>query len=153
MVQRRRRLGHIQGMMVRLHPGPLATCPDTPTGRATRLGHRRAALVDECLQVRPLLWVLTKQRLGRQSADHLGLEPGMLWVRPPPEPLADITSSQSSQECSPPCHGGDRGFKSHRGRLTTWHGTPTGRAAKLKSWCLWVRLPPVLLDYASVGHW
>ena len=26
-------------------------------------------------------------------------------------------SSRSSTECSPPCHGGDRGFKSHRGRL------------------------------------
>lgn len=25
-------------------------------------------------------------------------------------------SSQSSQECSPPCHGGDRRFKSDRGR-------------------------------------
>ncbi len=28
-----------------------------------------------------------QQRLGRQLADHLGLEPGMLWVRLPPEPL------------------------------------------------------------------
>ena len=92
--------------------------------------------------------------LGRQMADHPGLDPGMLWVRPPPEPLEINTSSQSSQECSPPCHGGDRGFKSHRGRLTTWRGTPTGRAAKLKPWCLWVRLPPVLLGkHASVGHW
>ena len=27
------------------------------------------------------------------------------------------TSSQSSPECSPPCHGGDRRFKSDRGRL------------------------------------
>ena len=26
-------------------------------------------------------------------------------------------SSWSSPECSPPCHGGDHGFKSHRGRL------------------------------------
>jgi len=26
-------------------------------------------------------------RLGRQLADHLGLEPGMLWVRVAPEPL------------------------------------------------------------------
>ena len=25
--------------------------------------------------------------LGRQPADHLGLEPGMLWVQIPPEPL------------------------------------------------------------------
>ncbi len=28
--------------------------------------------------------------LGRQSADHLGLEPGMLWVRLPPELLKSI---------------------------------------------------------------
>ena len=27
-------------------------------------------------------------------------------------------SSWSSLECSPPCHGGDHGFKSHRGRST-----------------------------------
>ncbi len=51
VVQRPRRLAHIQETMVRFHPGPL------------------------------------RHRLGRQSADHLGLEPGMLWVRPPPEPL------------------------------------------------------------------
>ena len=41
----------------------------------------------ECLQVRVLLWVLTRQWLGRQLADHLGLEPWMLWVRLPPGPL------------------------------------------------------------------
>ena len=62
-----------------------------------------------------------------------------------------VTSSWSSQECSPACHAGDRGFKSHRGRSTRWHGTPTGRAAKLKPWCLWVRLPPVLLRKTCVG--
>ncbi len=33
-------------------------------------------------------------RLGRQLADHLGLEPGMLWVRLPPEPLRTITNDQ-----------------------------------------------------------
>ena len=32
--------------------------------------------------------------LGRQLADHLGLEPGMLWVRLPPEPLRMITNDQ-----------------------------------------------------------
>ena len=47
--------------------------------------------------------------LGRRSADHLGLEPGMLWVRVPPELLERNTSSRSSLECSPPCHGGDVG--------------------------------------------
>jgi hypothetical protein len=38
-------------------------------------------------------------------------------------------------------------------RALKWHGTRTGIAAKLKPWCLWVRLPPVLLEHASVGHW
>ena len=33
-------------------------------------------------------------RLGRQLADHLGLEPGMPWVRLPPEPLQRITNDQ-----------------------------------------------------------
>jgi hypothetical protein len=33
----------------------------------------------------------------------------------------------------------------------TWHGAPTGRAAKLKPWCLWVRIPPVLLAEALFG--
>ena len=115
------------GSVVRVHPGLLWRCPDTPTGRATRLK-------PECLQVRLLLWVLRKQRLGRQLADHLGLEPGILWVRLPPEPLQHNTSSRSSQECSPRRQRGDRGFKSHRGRSDTWHGTQTGKAAKLKPW-------------------
>ena len=56
-------------------------------------------------------------RLGRQPADHLGLEPGMLWVRLPPEPLKKIESSWSSLECSLARHARDRGFKSRRGRL------------------------------------
>lgn len=94
-------------------------------------------------------------RLGRQLADHLGLEPGMLWVRVPPEPLKETKSSWSSLECSPPCQGGGRGFKSHRGRL---HGAvrklAKRRSSNLRE-CLWVRLPPVLLDekHASAGHW
>ena len=56
-------------------------------------------------------------RLGRQLADHFGLEPEMLWVRIPPELLKNNLSSWSSLECSPACHAGDRGFKSHRGRF------------------------------------
>jgi hypothetical protein len=50
--------------------------PGTPTGRATWLKPR-------WLRIRLPPWA----RLGRQLADHLGLEPGMLWVRVPPEPL------------------------------------------------------------------
>ena len=57
-------------------------------------------------------------------------------------------------ECSPACHAGGRGFKSHRGRLIR-HGAPIGRAAKLKPWRLGVRIPLVLLNetHASAGHW
>jgi hypothetical protein len=39
-------------------------------------------------------------------------------------------------------------FDSRQGRF--WHGTPTGRATKLKPWRVWVRLPPVLLAH---GCW
>ena len=93
-------------------------------------------------------------RLGRQSADHPGLEPGMLWVRLPPGPLQLVTSSWSSQECSPACHAGDRGFKSHRGRLDDAVRKPAKRRSSNLRDCLWVRLPPVLLEqHASVGHW
>lgn len=76
---------------VRVPPGLLTQRGlDTPTGRATRLK-------PECLQVRILLWVLNRTTwLGRQLADHFGLEPEMLWVRIPPELLAHNTSSWSS---------------------------------------------------------
>ena len=97
--------------------------PDTPIGRATRLK-------PECLQVRVLLWVLTRQWLGRQLADHLGLEPWMSTtatrrcpVRIPPGPLRQHCP-RGAAECSPRCQRGDRGFKSHRGRSTKWHGAP-----------------------------
>ena len=54
---------------------------------------RAARLRPEGLQVRFLLWVLET-------------------IRP-----------RGAAECSPACHAGDRGFKSHRGR-STWHGAP-----------------------------
>ncbi len=72
-------------------------------------GHRRAALVAPPekhgpVVQRPRHLVHTQEtmvqlhpgplRLGRQLADHLGLEPGMLWVRLPPEPLRMITNDQ-----------------------------------------------------------
>ena len=61
-------------------------------------------------------------------------------------------SSQSSQECSPPCHGGDRRFKSDRGRFcSAVRKLAKRRSSNLRE--LWVRLPPVLLQDASVGHW
>ena len=37
-------------------------------------------------------------------------------------------------------------FDSHtRNCRCSWHGTPTGIAARSRAWCLWVRIPPVLL--------
>ena len=143
---------HIQETMVRFHPGLLlfeTTRPGTPTGRAVRLK-------PGCLRVRFLLWVLTQfnKWLGRQLADHLGLEPGMLWVRLPPGPLDNNTPSWSSLECSPPCQGGGRRFKSDRGCL---YGAvrQLGRATDFKRLWMWVRLPPVLLEqqHVSAGHW
>ena len=72
--------------------------------------------------------------LGRQPADHLGLEPRMLWVRPPPEPL-------TNQLC--PC---GAAWSARRpvtaeivgsnpiGDAGEWRGTQIGKAAKLKPW-------------------
>ena len=82
VVQRQRRLVHTQETMVRLHPG-LLVCPGTPIGRAAWLGHRREAVVaggcrfDSSPGHGPV----------GKLADHLGLEPGMLWVRVPPGPF------------------------------------------------------------------
>jgi hypothetical protein len=70
---------------------------------------------------------------------------------------SDITSSQCSPECSPPCQGGDRGFKSHRGRFQQDGAVrnPEKRRSSNLHECLWVRLPPVLLTTPCVGneHW
>lgn len=65
MVQRRRLLAYNQKTMVRVHPGLL------PGLSQTSLDMGRAFL------------------LSRQPADHLGSEPGMLWVRIPPEQIND----------------------------------------------------------------
>src|SRR5262249_26129000 len=121
--------------------------PGTPTGRAARLKPGR-------LWVRIPPWVVRAfavnrwdSRLGRQSADHSRSEREMLRVRLPPEPLqsAHQLPSRSSPECSPPCQGGDRGFKAHRGRCFPSAGTvrkPTKRPSSSLG-DLWVRLPLV----------
>src|SRR5438132_4760953 len=44
----------------------------------------------------------------------------------PPE----LLSSWSSLECSPPCHGGGRGFKSRRGRLLARYANRQSRQAQ-----------------------
>src|SRR4051794_5179632 len=108
VVQRQRLLSYKQETMVQLHPGLLTNAQVRQP--AERLGlNPSVCRFDSCSG---------HMRLGRQRADHLGLEPGMLWVRIPPELLKYILSSWSSLECSPACHAGDRGFKSHRGRST-----------------------------------
>ena len=66
-------------------------------------------------------------------------------------------SLRSSQECSPPCQGGGRGFKSHQGRLKIYgmvRKLEKRRSSDLRD-CLWVRLPLMLLEltHASAGHW
>ena len=70
-----------------LHPGNDGSCPSgitqyecsgTPIGRAAWLKPKR-------LRVRIPPCAIHETRLSRQLADHLGLEPGMLWVRIPPE--------------------------------------------------------------------
>ena len=115
VVQRQRLLAYTQATVVQVHPGLLGRIDMRNEKRFLRilkrdikrtgnrkrrrfLKTRRFARFDSCL------WALTT-RLGRQLADHLGLEPGMLWVRLPPELLKYILSSRSSLECSPPCHG------------------------------------------------
>ena len=116
--------------------------PDTPTGRAARLKPGR-------LRVRLPLWVLTNNWLGRQPADHPGLEPGMLWVRLPPEPLRTIMNNQwprgaawsarlpVTQEItgSNPVEGADTARYANR---------QSGEAQTFVT--LWVQLPPVLLS-------
>ena len=106
VVQRQRLLSYKQETMVQLHPGLLTIAQVRQLAERLGLNPRDSRFDSSSGHM----------RLGRQLADHLGLEPGMLWVRIPPELLQNILSSWSSLECSPACHAGDRGFKSHRGR-------------------------------------
>ena len=77
VVQRQRLLSYKQETMVQLHPGLLTNAQVRQL--AERLGlNPRDCRFDSCSG---------HIRLGRQLADHLGLEPGMLWVRIPPELL------------------------------------------------------------------
>ena len=107
VVQRQRLLSYKQETMVQLHPGLLTNAQVRQLAERLGLNPRDSRFESSSGHT----------RLGRQLADHLGLEPGMLWVRIPPELLKYILSSWSSLECSPACHAGDRGFKSHRGRF------------------------------------
>ena len=68
--------------MVRFHPGLLESAQVRQL--AERLGLNPSAAGSN-----PALGTVRDKWLGRQLADHLGLEPGMLWVRLPPAPLKE----------------------------------------------------------------
>ncbi len=75
----------------------------------------------------------TVKRLGRQLADHLGLEPGMLWVRLPPEPLATTNYVLVEQRSARlPVTQEIVGSNPIGDARPRWRGTQTGKAAKLK---------------------
>jgi hypothetical protein len=89
-------------------------------------------------------------RLGRQLADHLGLEPGMLWVRIPPELLQRKLCSRGAawsarlpvtQEIVGSNPIGDASIARYANRKS-------GEAQTFAT--LWVRLPPVLLESGCV---
>src|SRR5262245_40257286 len=97
------------------------------------------------------------------------------WNEATPSDATDPSRPCGVSASTPLCHGGRTGSIPVRGAQETQvsgfevqvgclqletrnlnlkprrHGTPTGRATKLKPWRVWVRLPPVLLDVASDG--
>ena len=79
VVQRQRRLAHIQAGVVRFHPGLLSietTRPDTPSRRAARLS-------PGCLQVRLLFWVLANNTSSWSSGVLACLSRRRSWVQIP----------------------------------------------------------------------
>ena len=97
--------------------------PRYANGRAARLGHRRQRWSPSVCRFESCSGYSWKTTwLGRQLADHLGLEPGMLWVRLPPEPLVttDYVLVEQWSARLPVTQEDHRfaavpGFKSHRG--------------------------------------
>ena len=77
VVQRQRLLSYKQETMVQLHPGLLTNAQVRQLAERLGLNPRDSRFDSSSGHL----------RLGRQLADHLGLEPGMLWVRIPPELL------------------------------------------------------------------
>ena len=75
VVQRQRLLSYKQETMVQLHPGLLTNAQVRQLAERLGLNPRDSRFDSSSGHM----------RLGRQLADHLGLEPGMLWVRIPPE--------------------------------------------------------------------
>jgi hypothetical protein len=77
VVQWQRLLSYKQETMVQLHPGLLTNAQVRQLAERLGLNPRDSRFDSSSGHI----------RLGRQLADHLGLEPGMLWVRIPPELL------------------------------------------------------------------
>ena len=124
VVQRQRRLAHNQETMVQLHPGPLRP---RYANSAERLGLNPSVCGFDSRS--------GHMRLGRQPADHLGLEPGMLWVRLPPEPLRTLRTINGlvEQPGVLACLSRRRSWVQIPSRsLGKWRGTQIGKAAKLK---------------------
>src|SRR6202035_237682 len=74
-------------------------------------------------------------RPGRQSADHPHLKRGMLWVQVPPGLKESVLVEQSGVLATLSRWRSWVQIPSGTlGGATRWHGTQTGKAAKLKPW-------------------
>ena len=125
---------------------PLETTVPWPSGNGAWSTPRKP-------MVRLPLWA---QRLGRQLADHLGLEPGMLWVQLPPEPLerehalveqpgvlACLSRRRSRVQIPPGA------LSTNMARYAKKAKRPSSNLGDLR-----VRLPPAPLEqHATIGHW
>ena len=100
-------------------------CPGTPT--AERLGLNPSVCRFESCS--GYSW---KTTWLRQLADQLGLEPGMLWVRLPPEPLVTTDYVLVEQLGVLACLSRRRSWVQIPSGTLKWRGTQTGKAAKLK---------------------
>ena len=84
-------------------------------------------------------------RLGRQLADHLGLEPGMLWVRIPPE-LLEMKLCPRGAAWSARLPVTQEIVGSNPIGDARQHGTQTWQSGEAQTFVtLWVRIPLVLL--------
>ena len=149
VVQRRRHLAYIQETMVRFHPGLLERAQ-------VRQRAERSGLNPDVCRFESCSGYWKDKWLGRQLADHLGLEPWMLWVPTPPEPLAK-QFALVEQPGVLACLSRRRSSVQIRSGVLSQHGTvrkPVKRRSSNLRDRLWVRFPPVLLGkHASAGHW
>jgi hypothetical protein len=121
VVQRQRLLSYKQETMVQLHPGLLTNAQVRQLAERLGLNPRDSRFDSSSGHM----------RLGRQLADHLGLEPGMLWVRIPPELLAiELRPRGAAWSARLPVTQEIVG--SNPIGDARQHGTQTGKAAKLK---------------------